>query len=83
MNLKTEVDSLHQTERIPWVSLRYLIGEILPDWYINDDCERCLCQTYLESLDKEEFESSEVVTGFLAPTGLSSIQDEKLMNRSF
>jgi dynein heavy chain len=70
-------DSLDQAQPIPWVPLRYLIGEIMYGGHISDDRDRRLCKTYLESFDKEDFEGAELVPGFPAPTGLSSIQDYK------
>jgi dynein heavy chain len=70
-------DSLDQAAPIPWVPLRYLIGEIMYGGHISDDRDRRLCKTYLESFDKEDFEGGELVPGFPAPTGLSTMEEFK------
>ncbi|KAH0788142.1 Dynein heavy chain family protein [Histomonas meleagridis] len=70
-------DSLDQAQPIPWVPLRYLIGEIMYGGHISDDRDRRLCRTYLESFDKEDFEGGELVPGFNSPTGLSTMEEYK------
>jgi dynein heavy chain len=57
-------DSLDQAQPIPWVPLRYLIGEIIYGGRISDGRDRRLCKTYLESFDKKDFEGGELVPGF-------------------
>jgi dynein heavy chain len=70
-------DSLDQAAPIPWVPLRYLIGEIMYGGHISDDRDRRLCKTYLESFDKDDFEGAELVPGFPSPTGLSTLEEFK------
>ena len=70
-------DSLDQAAPIPWVPLRYLIGEIMYGGHISDDRDRRLCRTYLESFDKDDFEGGELVPGFPAPTGLATMEEYK------
>ena len=70
-------DSLDSPQPIPWVPLRYLIGEIMYGGHISDDRDRRLCKTYLESFDKEDFEGGELVPGFPSPTGLSTMEEYK------
>jgi dynein heavy chain len=45
--------------------------------HINDERDRCLCQTYFESFDKEDLEDAEFIPGFSTQTDLSSIQGSK------
>jgi dynein heavy chain len=54
-----------------------LIGEIMYGGHISDDRDRRLCKTYLESFDKEDFEGGELVPGFPATTGLSTMEEFK------
>ncbi|OHS95209.1 Dynein heavy chain family protein [Tritrichomonas foetus] len=70
-------DSLDQAAPIPWVPLRYLIGEIMYGGHISDDRDRRLCKTYLESFDKDDFEGAELVPGFPAPTSLATMEEYK------
>ena len=70
-------DALDQAAPIPWVPLRYLIGEIMYGGYISDDRDRRLCRTYLESFDKDDFEGAELVPGFPAPTSLNTMEEYK------
>ena len=70
-------DNLDTSQPIPWVPLRYLIGEIMYGGHISDDRDRRLCATYLESFDKEDFEGGELVPGFPAPTNCSTIAEYK------
>ncbi|KAK8861127.1 hypothetical protein M9Y10_012822 [Tritrichomonas musculus] len=70
-------DSLDSPQPIPWVPLRYLIGEIMYGGHISDDRDRRLCKTYLESFDKEDFEGAELVPGFPSPTGLNTMEEYK------
>ena len=70
-------DSLDSSQPIPWVPLRYLIGEIMYGGHISDDRDRRLCKTYLESFDKEDFEGADLVPGFPCPTGLNTMEEYK------
>lgn len=70
-------DSLDQTQPIPWVPIRYIICEIMYGGNISDDRDRRLYKTYLERFDNKDFEGSELVPGFNAPTGLSTMEEYK------
>ena len=70
-------DNLDNSQPIPWVPLRYLIGEIMYGGHISDDRDRRLCATYLESFDKEDFEGAELVPGFPSPTNCSTLAEYK------
>jgi len=70
-------DMLDQAQPIPWVPLRYLIGEIMYGGHISDDRDRRLCSTYLESFDKDDFEGAFLVPGFPAPTSCSTMEEFK------
>jgi len=70
-------DNLDNSQPIPWVPLRYLIGEIMYGGHISDDRDRRLCSTYLESFSKEDFEGGEIIPGFACPTNCSTIAEFK------
>lgn len=70
-------DNLDTSQPIPWVPLRYLIGEIMYGGHISDDRDRRLCATYLESFDKEDFEGADLVPGFPSPTNCSTWAEYK------
>jgi len=70
-------DALDSSQPIPWVPLRYLIGEIMYGGHISDDRDRRLCATYLESFDKDDFEGADLVPGFPSPSSCSTIADYK------
>lgn len=70
-------DSLDSSQPIPWVPLRYLIGEIMYGGHISDDRDRRLCATYLESFDKDDFEGADLVPGFPSPSNCSTIAEYK------
>lgn len=65
-------DSLDSSQPIPWVPLRYLIGEIMYGEQISDDKDRRLCATYLESFDKDDFEGADLVPGFPCPSNCAT-----------
>jgi len=59
---------LENNQKIPWVDLRYIFGEIMYGGHISDDWDRKLCRTYLEVLMKEDlFNGIELGPGFPAP----------------
>jgi len=70
-------DALDQSQPIPWVPLRYLIGEIMYGGQISDDRDRRLCSTYLLSFDKDDFEGGEIVPGLSSPTNCSTMEEYK------
>ncbi|KAI9004406.1 dynein heavy chain [Hyaloraphidium curvatum] len=69
---------LENYSRIPWVDLRYIIGEIMYGGHISDYWDRRLCTTYLEAYmpDEQMFERSfELTNGFVLPAGQLDLKD--------
>ncbi|KAH7825191.1 dynein haevy chain 4, outer dynein arm beta [Monocercomonoides exilis] len=59
---------LENNQKIPWVDLRYMFGEIMYGGHISDDWDRRLCRTYLEVLMREDlFNGMELGPGFPEP----------------
>lgn len=59
---------LENNQKIPWVDLRYIFGEIMYGGHISDDWDRRLTRTYLEVIMKEDlFNGMELGPGFPCP----------------
>uniref|UniRef100_T1IH86 AAA+ ATPase domain-containing protein n=1 Tax=Strigamia maritima TaxID=126957 RepID=T1IH86_STRMM len=63
---------LENNQRVPWVDLRYLFGEIMYGGHITDDWDRKLCRAYLEEYMKPEQLEGDLflAPGFLCPPNL-------------
>jgi len=59
---------LENQQKIPWVDLRYIFGEIMYGGHISDDWDRRLCNAYLaEYINPRLLESLELFPKFFVP----------------